>query len=489
MRMTTTIFLLLLALNVSGQKIVVGAKHFNEGYILGEMIAVLLEQEGFEVERKFNLGGTAVIYEALKSRSIDIYPEYTGTLAEEVLKSKTRLDYNALKERLLTDLQLEISGSYGFNNTYALATTGAKASELNLKSISDLRDHPDLTAALSYEFLKRQDGWDNLKSAYGLSISPVGIEHGLAYQAITSDKVELTDVYSTDGEIKKYGLVLLEDDLDYFPKYNPVSVYHTDLDPGVKAIVSKLTGKISEEEMQTMNASVLFEEKSFNEVVNEFLLSERLIGNTQVMNQTSYWGEILEKTIAHLGITAVSLGLAILVAVPLGILLYLFSSISRPVLYFVGLLQTIPSIALLALMIPLIGIGRMPAIVALFLYALLPILRNTTTGLTSVDPVLRKVARGMGMTAIQRLRYVEFPLAMPSILGGIRTAAVITIGTATLAAFIGAGGLGEFIVTGLALNNTQLILQGAIPAAVLAIMVEFVFELLEKALIPKHLRT
>ncbi|MEQ9413889.1 MAG: ABC transporter permease, partial [Cyclobacteriaceae bacterium] len=191
----------------------------------------------------------------------------------------------------------------------------------------------------------------------------------------------------------------------------------------------------------------------------------------------------------HLGITAVSLGLAIFVAVPLGILLYIFSGISRPVLYFVGLLQTIPSIALLALMIPLLGIGRVPAITALFLYALLPILRNTTTGLTSVDPILRKVATGMGMTTIQRLRFVELPLAMPSILAGIRTAAVITIGTATLAAFIGAGGLGEFIVTGLALNSTQLILQGAIPAAVLAIVVEFLFELLEKALIPKHLRT
>jgi osmoprotectant transport system permease protein len=201
------------------------------------------------------------------------------------------------------------------------------------------------------------------------------------------------------------------------------------------------------------------------------------------------WSEILDATWTHLGISGIALGLAILLAVPLGILLYVFSGISKPVLYFVGLLQTIPSIALLALMIPLLGIGLIPAITALFLYALLPILRNTTTGLTSVDPILRKVATGMGMTTIQRLRFIELPLAMPTILAGIRTAAVITIGTATLAAFIGAGGLGEFIVTGLALNNTQLILQGAIPAAVLAILVEFIFELIEKILIPKHLRT
>jgi osmoprotectant transport system permease protein len=180
--------------------------------------------------------------------------------------------------------------------------------------------------------------------------------------------------------------------------------------------------------------------------------------------------------------------IAIIIAVPIGVLIYFYSSISRPVLYFTGLLQTIPSIALLALMIPLFGIGIVPAIVALFLYALLPILRNTAIGLFSIDPLLKKVATGIGLTRWQRLRYVEIPLAMPTVFAGIKTAAVINIGTATLAAFIGAGGLGEFIVTGLALNNTELILKGAIPAAILAIIVEFVFELIEKFYIPKHLQ-
>ncbi|MBX2911588.1 MAG: ABC transporter permease [Cyclobacteriaceae bacterium] len=238
-----------------------------------------------------------------------------------------------------------------------------------------------------------------------------------------------------------------------------------------------------------MNSEVLFGKKSFYEVAHAFLQENGLVQGTGTTRNGRAWADIADKTWAHLGITAISLGLAILTAVPLGILLFIFSGAARPVLYFVGLLQTVPSIALLALMIPLLGIGRLPAITALFLYALLPILRNTTTGLTSVDPILRKVATGMGMTTIQRLRLVELPLALPSILAGIRTAAVITIGTATLAAFIGAGGLGEFIVTGLALNNTQLILQGAIPAALLAIVVEFLFEWLEKALIPRHLRT
>lgn len=480
---------LILFINVNGQTIRVGAKHFNEGYILGEMLAQLIENEGYTVERKFNLGGTAVCYEALRGEAIDLYPEYTGSLAEEILKSDKKLSHQMLNEELQSQLGLEISPSFGFNNTYALATTPKIAESRGLKTISDLQKTEAMEAAMSYEFLKRKDGWENLKTTYQLRLNPAGIEHGLAYQAITKGKIELTDVYSTDGEIEKYNLFLLEDDMEFFPTYYAVAVYNRSLDPKIKTIADKLGGMISEDEMQAMNSEVLFDEKSFSEVAHTFLLRKNLVSANTIANAPNMWADIADKTWTHLGITAISLGLAIIVAVPLGILLYIFSGISRPVLYFVGLLQTIPSIALLALMIPLLGIGRIPAITALFLYALLPILRNTTTGLTSVDPILRKVATGMGMTTFKRLRFVELPLALPSILAGIRTAAVITIGTATLAAFIGAGGLGEFIVTGLALNNTNLILQGAIPAAALAIVVEFLFELLEKALIPKHLRS
>src|SRR5262249_38631017 len=177
----------------------------------------------------------------------------------------------------------------------------------------------------------------------------------------------------------------------------------------------------------------------------------------------------------------------IAVAIPLGILVYRFRYVARPIVYLAGTLQTIPSIALLAFMIPLFGIGAKPAIAALFLYALLPILRNTAAALFSIDPVLRKVSVGMGLTAWQRMRYIDLPLAAPTILAGIKTAAIINIGTATLAAFIGAGGLGEPIVTGLALNDVSLILQGAVPAALLAIITELAFEQMERVLIPKHL--
>ena len=448
----------------------------------------MLEDGGFKVERNFNLGGTLVCFDALRNHEIDIYPEYTGTSTEAILKLDSQITPEALDKKLKDEYGLEISKPYGFNNTYAFVVKKETAEKYNLKTISDLREHPDLKIALSYEFLKRKDGWGNLSAAYGLKNKAVGIEHGLAYQALDEGKIDLTDAYSTDGEIVKYGLVTLKDDKYFFPKYYAVSFYSADLNPKAIQIISKLDGKIDEAQMQGMNSEVLYEKKSFAEVASEFLHSNNLLENRTEIKRTSAITEILSKTFTHLKITFIALILAIIISIPLGISIYIYSSASRPILYFTGLLQTIPSIALLALMIPLFGIGVVPAIVALFLYALLPILRNTAIGLFSIDPLLKKVATGIGLTRWQRLRYIEIPLAMPTIFAGIKTAAVINIGTATLAAFIGAGGLGEFIVTGLALNNTAMILKGAVPAALLAIIVEFLFELAEKYYIPKHLQ-
>ncbi len=322
---------------------------------------------------------------------------------------------------------------------------------------------------------------------YFLPQKPVGIEHGLAYNALVENKIQLTDAYSTDGEIPKYNLIVLDDDKNFFPKYLAVSFFKSSLEEKAKNTIKKLTSQITEQEMQKMNSKALYEKKSFHDIAYEFLKRKNLVSFETQQHSESAFNEILIKTLVHLKLTVIALLLAIAAAVPLGIFIYYYPSISRPVLYFTGLLQTIPSIALLALMIPLFGIGVVPAISALFLYGLLPILRNTATGLFAVDPVLKKVASGIGLTKWKKLRYVELPLAMPSVFAGIKTAAVINIGTATLAAFIGAGGLGEFIVTGLALNSTELILKGAIPAALLAVIVEFIFELLEKIFIPKHL--
>jgi osmoprotectant transport system permease protein len=481
------LIILISCCSLSSQTIRVGAKHFNESYILGEIMSQLLESKGYKVERNFNLGGTLVCFESLINNQIDVYPEYTGTISEAILKLPANVDETELNQKLKEMYNLEAGKTFGFNNTYAFAVKKSIAEKFNLSKISDLKNTPNLSIAVSYEFLKRKDGWENLTAVYGLTNKPVGIEHGLAYDALDAGKIELTDVYSTDGEIPKYDLTILEDDKNFFPKYFGVPFYRREMDAKAKEILSSLANTLTDSSMQSLNAKVLYDKKTFAEVASEFLKSKNLIGQETKVEQKSAASEILSKTLRHLEITFLSLIIAIIAAIPLGIFLYVYSSVSKPILYVTGLLQTIPSIALLAIMIPLFGIGLLPAIVALFLYALLPILRNTATGLFSVDPLIKKVATGMGLSTWQKLRYVELPLAMPAIFAGIKTAAVINVGTATLAAFIGAGGLGEFIVTGLALNDTGLILKGAIPAAALAIIIEFIFELVEKLYIPKHL--
>jgi len=464
----------------------VGAKHFNEGYILSEMLALLLEDNGYRVERRFNLGGTAVSFEALRTGAIDVYPEYTGTIAREVLKRSENLSIDTLRALLGRKYNLEISPSYGFQNKYALVMDSALATSLRIRTIGDLRAHQNLKAGLSYEFIKRVDGWENLSRAYRLSIQPVALEHGLAYQALRNGSIELTDAYTTDGEIQKYQLALLQDDLQFFPDYQAVSFYGSSLPPNARQVINKLTDLISEMEMQALNARALFEKKDHRTIAQEFLAEKDLIHGTSKARGRNL--DLLVKTGEHLFLTFVALLASMAVALPLGVFIYYKPRFANMVLYTSGVLQTIPSIALLALMIPLFGIGKFPAILALFLYALLPILRNTITGLQNVYPGYKKVAGAIGLTAWQQLRWVEIPLAKPTILAGIRTAAVINVGTATLAAFIGAGGLGEFIVTGLALNNTALILRGAIPSALLAVVVELTFEWVERVLVLKHLR-
>ena len=467
--------------------IVVGCKHFTEGYILAEIIARLLEDRGFRVERKFGLGGTLICFDALRNDEIDIYPEYSGTIAQAILKLNESVSYPDLQQILERDYDLQLLETFRFNNTYAIAVTREIAERFKLSTVSDLARFQNLRLGFSYEFLNRHDGWPGLAKTYGLTRQPVGIEHGLAYQALHEGELDVTDVYSTDGDIQKYDLVLLADEKGYFPRYLGAPLIRRDLSEEIKQALGELSGEISEEEMQSLSAKVLIEQQTFAEVAHDFLSAKGLLVHTQIVSEESKLARLLRRTMTHIKLTLIALIAAMAIAIPLGVIVYRMGTISKLVIYVTGLLQTIPSIALLAIMIPLFGIGATPAIVALFLYALLPILRNTSTALFSIDPLLKKVSVGMGLTTWQRLRHIEIPLAAPTILAGVKTAAVINVGTATLAAFIGAGGLGEPIVTGLALNDTGLILEGAVPAAMLAIITEFAFESLEKLLIPKHL--
>jgi osmoprotectant transport system permease protein len=475
------------ASNAMAQKIVVGSKLDAEGRILGEVMAQHLESRGFQVERKLGLGATLICFQALANGDIDVYPEYSGTIEQAILHLANRATLGELRQQLRQQ-HLELLEPFGFNNTYAIVVRKADAERFALKAIGDLNKAPNWRYGFSNEFLNRPDGWPGLAERYGLTAVPRGIEHGLIYKAIAENSLDVIDVYSTDANIQRYDLVILQDDKQFFPNYLAAPLARDGMPPRAKQALNELAGAIVETDMIALNAAATIDQKAFDDIARAF----RQRGNSsQQTNAASAqkidWPAIFHRALIHLFLTGIALILAMLIAIPGGVLIYRLPAIARPLLYAVGLLQTIPSIALLALMIPLFGIGTTPAIVALFLYALLPIFRNTATALFSVDPLLKKVSRGMGLTRWQRLRHIELPLAAPTILAGIKTAAVINIGTATLAAFIGAGGLGEFIVTGLALTNRFLVLEGAIPAAILAIVVELGFELLEKILIPKHL--
>ena len=467
------------------EPITVGSKNFTEGYVLAEVMAQLLEARGFPVERQYGFGGTLVAFEALRAGEIDVYAEYTGTISQAILNSNSALDDDQLSAAL-EPFGMEMLPALGFDNTYALAVTPKIAAQYGLRTVSDLQDLPQLRFGLSHEFRDRADGWPGLKDTYGLPQNSSGIEHGLAYQAMVEEEIDVTDAYSTDGDLRRYGLVVLEDDRGYFPSYRALPLARQDMEPAAKTSLAELAGRLNDASMRALNAEVVVDERSFAAVAATFLAEQGLIDNDRV-SATGLWPSLANNTLTHLKLTGIALLAACLAGLSLALVVYRSRTLSTAVLYVAGLLQTIPSIALLALMIPLVGVGQTPAIIALFLYSLLPIARNAITALVTIDPLLRRVAAALGLTHAQQLRHIYIPLALPHILAGVRIAAVVSIGTATLAAFIGAGGLGEPIVTGLALNNTNLILQGAIPAALLALCTELTFEAIERWLVPRHL--
>ena len=463
----------------------IGSKHFNESYLLGEIGARLLEDSGYEVERRFGLGGTLICFDALVNDEIDLYFEYTGTLSQAVLHLEPDTGQAALN-RELRNRGLRLLQPLGFNNTYAMVVRREQSEALNLRIIGDLGRYPQLRVVLSHEFIEREDGWPGLSKTYGIDRAVTGIDHGLAYRAMREGALDVTDAYSTDAELLRHDLAILADDRGFFPRYAAAPLVRRDIGEEVIDLLNGLEGTLTEERMQQLNASVKFDGRTFAEVAVEFLATRGIDARG---GERSIWADLAANTAQHLKLTVVALIAAVLAGAGAGLVVFRHAAIARAVIYFCGLLQTIPSIALLALMIPLFGIGVLPAIVALFLYSLLPILRNTVTALTTVDPTLRRVAVAMGLSSSERLRYVYVPLSLPSMLAGIRTAAVISIGTATLAAFIGAGGLGDPIVTGLALNDMSLVLQGAVPAALLALVTELIFEGVERLVEPGHLRS
>ena len=469
--------------------VMVGSKQFTEGVILGEVVRLLIADRDQPVIHRAGLGGTRILWESLRAGELDIYPEYSGTLIREVL-AEHRIATMAQLGEVLAGLGLRMSAPLGFRNTYAIAVPEDLGARLQLHRISDLRDHPQLRFGFSSEFMDREDGWPGLRVRYRLPQQAVqGLDHDLAYRGLAAGQLDATDAYTTDAAIVHDGLRVLADDLGWFPDYQAILLYRADLEvraPRVVERLRRLEGTIDEATMAQLNARVQLQGDTEQQAAAGFLF-ERL-GLAVRAPAADLWQALRERTLEHLGLVTVSLTAAILVALPLGIVAARRPRLGTLILGFVGILQTIPSLALLVFLIPVLGIGWRPAVVALFLYSLLPIVRNTHAGLLDIPLPLRESADVLGLTPGARLRLVELPLAAATILAGIKTAAVINVGTATLAALIGAGGYGQPILTGIRLADTALIMQGAIPAAVLALLIQGLFNWAERRVVPRGLR-
>ena len=470
-----------ISLGVCAEPLKVGSKRFTESYILGE---ILVRKAGDAVHRP-GLGNTGIVFAALKAGSIDLYPDYTGTIAREILKLEGEFDVERLN-RELAPLGMGVAVPLGFNNGYALAMRDERAQALGIGKLSDLLRHPEVKLGLSQEFIGRADGWPGLKAAYGLPFAtPSGLDHGLAYEALAAGKLDVMDIYTTDAKIERYKMRVLEDDRKYFPRYDAILLYRLDVPkrfPEAWRALTKLEGAIEERRMIRMNAAAELEGKSFAEAAALLAGAETV----QRAGKRNFLGALFgpdfwRLTGEHLLLVFVSLAASIVVGVPLGVAAAKLPRAAQLILGTVGVIQTIPSLALFAFLIAAVGtIGTLPALIALFLYALLPIVRNTHAGITGIGLGMRHAAMALGLVPRDRLWLIEVPLALPSILAGVKTSAVINVGTATIAAFIGAGGYGERIASGLALNDSVTLLAGAIPAAALALIVQAAFEIGER---------
>lgn len=467
----------------------IGSKRFTEAYILAQILAQTAAPHA-KTEIRQGLGNTAIVFEALRSGNIDLYPDYLGTVDLEILKNPKPTSLDEIRAGL-AKWGLGIGVPLGFNNGYGLAMRASEAQRLGIGKLSDLAAHPELKFGLSNEFIGRADGWPGLSRAYRLGQRPTALDHGIAYEALGAGQVDAIDIYTTDAKIASLGLITLRDDSDYFPKYDAVVLYRLDVPerfPQAWAAIERLEGRIDESRMIAMNAEAELDGRAFDAIARDFLTGGKNASTgakapPRGLLDKLFGDDLARITLQHLMLVAVSVVAATLLGIPLGVLAARVARLRGLVLSATGLLQTVPSLALLALLISVTGlIGTWPTLIALTLYALLPIVRNTCVGLLEVPAGVSQAGTALGLHRGQVLRAVELPIALPVILAGIRTAVVINVGTATIAAFIGAGGFGERIVTGLALNDRELLLAGAIPAALLALLAEIGFETAERTI-------
>ena len=495
--------------NALSRDFTVATKRFTESYVLGDIVAQTLQNKtNLKVSTKQGMGSTGIVFNALLSGEVDVYPEYWGTLTQEILKSNEDITIDQVNALLLPK-GLRAGVLLGFNNTYALAIRRELSESMQIRKISDLKHYPKLRLGLSQEFLARADGWPGLSKRYGLvDFRPTGLDHGLGYSSIAKSELDLIDAYSTDSRLTEGGLVLLEDDLHFFKSYQALLLMRNEAVPvggEIDRALKSLEGVLSESRMQQLNARIELNHESVEAVAQSFLkeLSNTDSSNTDSSSTDSKaknlakdlnsavtepnWqrdlrqfglffigSDFLRLTTEQVALVFTSLFFAVLFGIPIGIFIYKRPVAGYPIRAVMGAIQTIPALALLSFLILIVhSIGFWPAFLALWLYALLPIIESTQSGLNLVDSSVKEASAALGTGFWRQLIKIELPLSSPVLFGGIQVAAVWTTGTATIAAFVGAGGYGERIAQGLSTNNTELMLEGAVPSAVFALVIQW----------------
>lgn len=484
--------------------ITIGSKNFTEQVILGELVAQLIERSTeLQVQRQFGLGGTDICQSALVAEQIDIYVEYTGTgllnvLKRGVINNRTEA-FRVVARNYRDRYDLEWLPPIGFNNTYAITVRRDTATSEGWSVISDLVPSAQaLRAGFTAEFMERPDGYPGLRHAYGVQFGrTIDLNPGLMYEAVADEQVDVICAFATDGRISEFGLQTLKDDRSFFPPYDAAPVIRGETvraHPELREALAPLAGTITNEGMRRMNHAVDVLKRKPSDVARAWIFEH--VGrraHDDIANETGhrsrgFFGLLLErrnevgkKSVEHLVLTILGTLIAVIIGVPLGVLVQRCTSLRGPVMAFTEIVQTIPSLAMLAFLFAVYGLlGKAPAVTALVLYALLPIVLNTFTGLREVPRQIVEAADGVGMSSWQRLWMVELPLAAPVIIAGIRAATVLTVGIATLSTYIGAGGLGDFIERGLSRNDTRLTLLGAAPAALMAVCFSLLIRYFER---------
>src|SRR6266704_3689416 len=300
----------------SAADVVIGSKKFTESYVLGEIAKRTLTNAGVPAEHRQGMGGTIILWQALRGGQIDAYPEYTGTIAQEVLKTDRELSLSEIRDAL-AKFGVGITESLGFNNTYALVMRRSEALRLGLRTISDLRNHPELKVGLTHEFLDRHDGWQPLRARYRLpQQNVIGIDHALGYSALASGSIDVKDAYSTDAKITENDLVVLEDDLQFFPRYSAVFLYRLSLPASTITALRRLEGTLDETRMIRLNAEAE-RTKNYARAANLFFEGNH---TSTVATGDTFFHKLKRWTLRHLQLAGMSLLLSALAGVPLGIL-------------------------------------------------------------------------------------------------------------------------------------------------------------------------